>query len=70
MAYEFHLPDIGEGVIECEIIEWKVSEGEANSYLCRPMWQWVSTIKAQNSSRAVLFGTITNGSTIEPASRL
>ncbi len=28
MAFEFHLPDIGEGVIEGEIVAWKVSEGD------------------------------------------
>jgi pyruvate dehydrogenase E2 component (dihydrolipoamide acetyltransferase) len=29
MAFEFHLPDIGEGVIEGEIVSWKVAEGDA-----------------------------------------
>ncbi len=28
MAFEFHLPDIGEGVIEGEIVAWKVNEGD------------------------------------------
>ena len=28
MAFEFKLPDIGEGVVEGEIVKWKVSEGE------------------------------------------
>ncbi len=28
MAFEFRLPDIGEGVVEGEIVKWKVSEGE------------------------------------------
>ena len=29
MSFEFHLPDIGEGVIEGEIVAWKVQEGES-----------------------------------------
>src|SRR5262245_16977518 len=28
MAFEFKLPDIGEGVVEGEIVKWKVAEGE------------------------------------------
>ncbi len=29
MSFNFHLPDIGEGVIEGEIVSWKVAEGDA-----------------------------------------
>jgi pyruvate dehydrogenase E2 component (dihydrolipoamide acetyltransferase) len=28
MAFEFKLPDIGEGVVEGEVVSWKVKEGE------------------------------------------
>src|SRR5437870_3998423 len=29
MAFEFRLPDIGEGVVEGEVVRWLVQEGEA-----------------------------------------
>jgi pyruvate dehydrogenase E2 component (dihydrolipoamide acetyltransferase) len=29
MAFEFKLPDLGEGVVEGEIVKWKVKEGDA-----------------------------------------
>ena len=29
MEYEFKLPDIGEGVVEGEIVRWLVGEGES-----------------------------------------
>ena len=29
MAFSFHLPDIGEGVVEGEIVSWKVAEGDS-----------------------------------------
>jgi 2-oxoisovalerate dehydrogenase E2 component (dihydrolipoyl transacylase) len=28
-ARDFILPDVGEGIVECEVVEWRVAEGEA-----------------------------------------
>lgn len=44
MAFEFKLPDIGEGVIEGEVVRWKVAEGDALT-LDQPMVE-VMTDKA------------------------
>ena len=28
MAYEFEFPDVGEGIVEGELLSWKVAEGD------------------------------------------
>ena len=56
MAFNFHLPDIGEGVIEGEIVEWKVSEGDRIE-LDQPMVE-VMTDKATVEIPSPRAGTI------------
>jgi pyruvate dehydrogenase E2 component (dihydrolipoamide acetyltransferase) len=56
MAFNFHLPDIGEGVIEGEIVEWKVAEGDRIE-LDQPMVE-VMTDKATVEIPSPRAGTI------------
>jgi pyruvate dehydrogenase E2 component (dihydrolipoamide acetyltransferase) len=56
MAFNFHLPDIGEGVIEGEIVSWKVAEGDAIE-LDQPMVE-VMTDKATVEIPSPRAGTI------------
>ena len=56
MAFEFHLPDIGEGVIEGEIVEWKVAEGDTIA-LDQPMVE-VQTDKATVEIPSPRAGTV------------
>jgi pyruvate dehydrogenase E2 component (dihydrolipoamide acetyltransferase) len=57
MAFEFHLPDIGEGVVEGEIVEWKVAEGDSVD-LDQPLVE-VQTDKATVEIPSPRKGTIT-----------
>ena len=57
MAFEFHLPDIGEGVVEGEIVAWKVAEGDTVT-LDQPIVE-VMTDKATVEIPAPAAGTIT-----------
>lgn len=56
MAFNFHLPDIGEGVIEGEIVSWKVAEGDSVE-LDQPMVE-VMTDKATVEIPSPRAGTI------------
>ena len=57
MAFEFKLPDIGEGVVEGEIVKWKVAEGETIK-LDQPMVE-VMTDKATVEIPAPRGGLVT-----------
>ncbi|WP_375055534.1 2-oxo acid dehydrogenase subunit E2 [Zobellella sp. DQSA1] len=57
MKQDFYLPDIGEGIVECELVEWLVAEGERvveDQAICDVM-----TDKALVQIPAVHGGTIT-----------
>ncbi|WP_303396177.1 biotin/lipoyl-containing protein, partial [Zobellella denitrificans] len=57
MKQDFYLPDIGEGIVECELVEWLVSEGDKvaeDQAICDVM-----TDKALVQIPAVHGGTIT-----------
>ena len=56
MAFEFRLPDIGEGVIEGEVVEWKVAEGDSVD-LDQPMVE-IQTDKATVEIPSPRSGTI------------
>ena len=56
MAFEFKLPDIGEGVVEGEVVSWKVKEGEVVA-LDAPMVE-VMTDKATVEIPAPVGGTV------------
>jgi pyruvate dehydrogenase E2 component (dihydrolipoamide acetyltransferase) len=56
MAFNFHLPDIGEGVVEGEIVSWKVAEGDRIE-LDQPMVE-VMTDKATVEIPSPRAGTI------------
>jgi len=57
MAFEFHLPDIGEGVVEGEIVKWKVAVGDVVK-LDQPIVE-IMTDKATVEIPSPRAGTIT-----------
>lgn len=73
MAFEFRLPDIGEGLVEAEIVEWRVSVGDSVE-----MDQVVVDIETDKAvvevpipvAGTVLFLGGTEGDTIEVGSTL
>jgi len=56
MSFSFHLPDIGEGVIEGEVVQWKVAEGDKIA-LDQPMVE-IMTDKATVEIPSPRAGTI------------
>jgi pyruvate dehydrogenase E2 component (dihydrolipoamide acetyltransferase) len=57
MAFDFYMPDIGEGVVEGEIVSWKVKEGDKVS-LDQPLVE-VMTDKATVELPSPRAGTVT-----------
>jgi pyruvate dehydrogenase E2 component (dihydrolipoamide acetyltransferase) len=57
MAFDFYMPDIGEGVVEGEIVKWKVKEGDTVK-LDQPLVE-VMTDKATVELPSPRAGTIT-----------
>src|SRR5688572_33059893 len=57
MPFEFRLPDIGEGVVEGEVVKWKVKEGQVLEQ-DQPMVE-VMTDKATVEIPAPRPGTVT-----------
>lgn len=56
MVFEFRLPDIGEGLIEAEVVEWLVAEGD-HVELDQPLVQ-IETDKAVTDIPSPLAGTV------------
>lgn len=56
MSTDFILPDIGEGIVECEIVEWLVSEGDSIEE-DQPVAE-VSTDKAMVQIPSMYSGTV------------
>ena len=57
MAFVFELPDVGEGVVEAEVVDWKVAIGDqvaTDQPLCE-----ITTDKAQIEIASPKSGTIT-----------
>jgi hypothetical protein len=53
MAYEFKLPDLGEGLTEGEIARWLVSEGQEVAPELRGIWNEERSVQAGYVPREV-----------------